>query len=258
VVRNGVNEYYGVDAADKLLWTNRTNALPTAGQANPYTLFSYDAFGNMVRRDRKDSAGTRKIVDFAWDSDGRLRQALDETTATSLLTASYTADGERVTKTDVTTGGHVYSYGLFDSNASTWYTPGLSQRKGLTGPDRHFHSDWLGSTRYLSDGAGTGLPAALRYDAYGSRSAFAGTDPAHPTDFQFAGYAREADGSLGLVYLDQRYYDPAVGRFVSRDPIGWAGGITLYGYSDNDPVNGADPSGLSVTWEGGLGRCAFR
>jgi len=52
---------------------------------------------------------------------------------------------------------------------------------------------------------------------------------------QYAGnwrYEREPEGAngLGLDYLYQRYYDPQAGRFISRDPIRWAGGINLYGY----------------------------
>jgi uncharacterized protein RhaS with RHS repeats len=41
-----------------------------------------------------------------------------------------------------------------------------------------------------------------------------------------------------------RTYDPYIGRWISRDPIGEQGGINLYAYVGNDPVNGADPSGL--------------
>jgi hypothetical protein len=40
-----------------------------------------------------------------------------------------------------------------------------------------------------------------------------------------------------------RWYDPAVGRFISEDPIGIAGGTNLYTYGGNDPINHRDPSG---------------
>lgn len=40
-----------------------------------------------------------------------------------------------------------------------------------------------------------------------------------------------------------RYYDPSVGRYVSADPIGQLGGINLYGYVENDPMNLVDPRG---------------
>jgi RHS repeat-associated protein len=55
-----------------------------------------------------------------------------------------------------------------------------------------------------------------------------------------------ADGEfgLGLHYNRFRYYDPIIGRYISRDPIGVAGGLNLYAYVGNDPINRADPQGL--------------
>ncbi len=48
-----------------------------------------------------------------------------------------------------------------------------------------------------------------------------------------------------LYYYRARYYDPTQGRFISRDPIGFAAGDwNLYRYVENDPVNWSDPSGL--------------
>ncbi len=47
-----------------------------------------------------------------------------------------------------------------------------------------------------------------------------------------------------------RYYDPEVGRFISKDPIGFAGGdLNLYNYVGGNPVNSIDPSGLSDQWD---------
>jgi len=48
----------------------------------------------------------------------------------------------------------------------------------------------------------------------------------------------------GLVLMGFRYYDPASGRFLTKDPIGFAGGINQYAYVGNDPVNFMDPYGL--------------
>ncbi|MBT9582089.1 hypothetical protein IV102_02000 [bacterium] len=48
----------------------------------------------------------------------------------------------------------------------------------------------------------------------------------------------------GLLYMRQRYYDPQLGRFLSADPIGFEGGLNLFGYVNQNPANYVDPSGL--------------
>jgi len=52
------------------------------------------------------------------------------------------------------------------------------------------------------------------------------------------------DSETGLIYMLNRYYAPSLGRFISRDPIGFDGGINLYAYGFGDPVNYSDPEGL--------------
>ncbi len=71
------------------------------------------------------------------------------------------------------------------------------------------------------------------------------------TRFRMAG--REYDPESGLYYMRARYYDPEVGRFLSEDPVGIEGGLNLYEYAANDPVNRLDPTGTDVVctqwWE---------
>jgi RHS repeat-associated protein len=50
----------------------------------------------------------------------------------------------------------------------------------------------------------------------------------------------------GFVLCTSRYYDPAAGGWLSRDPIGYAGGANLYAYCGGNPVGTADPSGLMM------------
>jgi RHS repeat-associated protein len=71
-------------------------------------------------------------------------------------------------------------------------------------------------------------------------------------DFLFAYTGRERDEETGLYYYRARYYDPAVGRFVSEDPMGFAAGDTnLVKYVGNRPTTSVDPTGLyDITWRG--------
>jgi RHS repeat-associated protein len=55
------------------------------------------------------------------------------------------------------------------------------------------------------------------------------------------------DTETGWVYYGYRFYDPVTGRWVSRDPIEEKGGINLYGFVVNDPINAFDPLGLDVS-----------
>jgi RHS repeat-associated protein len=61
------------------------------------------------------------------------------------------------------------------------------------------------------------------------------------TPFGFAGGLYDA--ATGLVRFGARDYDPSVGRWTSKDPVRFAGGMNIYGYVVNDPVNRLDPTG---------------
>ncbi len=65
-----------------------------------------------------------------------------------------------------------------------------------------------------------------------------------------------SEGEPFLSYYRARYYDPATGRFLKEDPIGFAGGVNFYAYVNNSPVSYADPFGLQdvyvVVWNSEL------
>jgi RHS repeat-associated protein len=54
------------------------------------------------------------------------------------------------------------------------------------------------------------------------------------------------DDKTGLSYYGYRFYAPALGRWMTRDPIGERGGINLYGFVDNNPINYVDPDGRVI------------
>ncbi|MBV6819735.1 RHS domain-containing protein, partial [Rahnella sp. PD12R] len=63
---------------------------------------------------------------------------------------------------------------------------------------------------------------------------------------------QHVDEESGLHYNRHRYYDPALGRYITQDPIGLRGGWNLYSYP-LDPVLGMDPLGLTIAFEGDQG-----
>lgn len=102
---------------------------------------------------------------------------------------------------------------------------------------KYFLTDHLGSTNGLVDSSGN-LTASNSYDSFGNA-----TNVAFPTRYQFTN--REFDSFTSLYYYRARFYDANLGRFISEDPIGFAGGdINLYGYVKNKPLKYRDPRGL--------------
>ena len=109
------------------------------------------------------------------------------------------------------------------------------------GSTSFYHYDGLGSTRGLSDSAGS-LTDTYFYEAFGS---VLGQTGSTPNDYLFTG--EQFDTGLGQYYLRNRYYDQGIGRFTQMDT--WMGRdqdpITLnkYVYANADPANWTDPSG---------------
>jgi RHS repeat-associated protein len=103
---------------------------------------------------------------------------------------------------------------------------------------RYYHTDALGSVIALSDATGA-IQTRYTYDPYGNVTV---TGAASDNPFQFAG--RENDGT-GLLFERARYYSFELQRYISEDPIGFAGGdVNMYVRIGNNPVNFFDPSGL--------------
>jgi len=57
-------------------------------------------------------------------------------------------------------------------------------------------------------------------------------------------FVANGQGTTGMLYRRNRYFDPNSGRFTQEDPIGIAGGVNAYGFAAGDPVNFGDPFGL--------------
>jgi len=149
------------------------------------------------------------------------------------------------------------------------YVDELMQLRELTGEkagDYYPLTDLLHRAVALTDGAAK-IVEAYDTDAYGWTLVFTGpgadgrwfTDddvrtrliggedlPAAPMcRYLFTG--REYDAESRLYYCRGRYYDPELGRFISRDPIDYGGGMNLYEYCGGGPTGAVDPMGTVDT-----------
>ena len=116
-------------------------------------------------------------------------------------------------------------------------------------PGRMYYlQDALNSTLALTDSTGAEVQG-YAYDPYGNSTKLMSTAVTNPYT-----YTGQQDDGTGLYYYRARYYDPAIGRFTSEDPLGLGGGPDVYVYVGDDPLNETDPSGmLSLCYKGSCG-----
>lgn len=265
---------YGYDLQSRL--TSSTNPLPSL----PDETFIYDNNGNRIRRDGqtfdsiydntnrlieneeylyeyddngnldlKTEKNTNEITDFTYDPENRLIIF-----SKPGVTASYKYDGlgRRIEKN---VNGNIkrYVYDGFDllleydgnNVLEANYTHGLGIDSLLfaerQGAQLNYHTDGLNNTTEITDATGA-VVKSYAYDSFGNIVSENGTIE---NSFTYTG--REFDSESGLYYYRTRYYDPSTGRYIQEDPIGLLGGINLYSYVSNNPVNFIDPFGLFDT-----------
>jgi RHS repeat-associated protein len=118
----------------------------------------------------------------------------------------------------------------------------------MTGERYYYHSDHQGSITHLTNEDGEIVETFTYDNAYGTINKHEQTEVTYNP---YCYTAREFD-SHDLYYYRARYYDPSIGRFISKDPIEFmAGDFNFYRYVGNDPINYTDPSGLVTAVLGG-------
>jgi RHS repeat-associated protein len=109
----------------------------------------------------------------------------------------------------------------------------------------YYEQDGLGSVTSLTASSGS-VAQSYTYDSFGNTTNSSGSLTNY---FRYTG--REFDTETNLYYYRARYYDPATGRFISEDPLGFSAGHNFYAYVRNSPIGNFDPAGL---WPSGLWR----
>ena len=150
------------------------------------------------------------------------------------VTTTYGVDGERIVYEK--TNGQIKRY-FYDESGIAGFE--------YSGQKYVFRKNLQGDVVGICSSSGT-LIGEYVYDAWGNllEEPTNGVLLANP--FRYRGYYY--DTSIGLYYLNSRYYDPETGRFLNEDLVSYLepetiGGINPYAYCLNDPVNNIDPSG---------------
>ncbi|MER8531054.1 RHS repeat-associated core domain-containing protein [Mesorhizobium sp. M1272] len=239
---NTLDETFVYAANDNLTSRTRvagTYVYPSASAARPHAptavgakTLTYDANGNMT------ADGTRTL---AWDEANRLKTV---TLGSNTVSLFYGPDGAR-TKKSSSFATTLYPDASVEIDPATpgaeIYTRYPHPDVKVTGATKAFlHRDHLASVRMVTDASGA-IAEQTNYASYGER-----LNSGFQTQKSYIG--ERFDPETGLLYLNARYMDPVLGRFISPDdwdPTKPGVGTNRYAYAQNDPVNKSDTNGHS-------------
>lgn len=193
-----------------------------SGNFNPDPRYTYDFENRLIGH--VTSAGNP----YDWKYDG-LGNRLRKNMQTAVTRYIYDTSGP-LSRLMATSGDQNY--------ATTFWIYGLGLLYDTN--SNYYLEDGTGSMRFIANSSGYKRSGA-NYDPFGNVRSSSGILP----DFQFT--TELLDSGINLYFLRARYYDPQLGRFISRDPI--KGPLTLpqsqnpYAYALNNPINLSDPSG---------------
>ncbi len=229
---------------------NQVRSVRDNNYGNQFRNYTHDSRGNIISDTRLNftydraerpvaitgigPSGASTTGTYTYDGfNRRVRQTVDGVTIYSV----YTQSGELIHRDNVNTGQKTDYINL----------AGASLRL-VNNQATYTHKDHLGSPIAATNGTGAVLWREI-YRPYGEKvnGAVQNSGAANAENESFTGHID--DTSLGLTYMQARYYDPAIGRFLSNDPMSFMGSgyspayFNRYAYTANNPVNNIDPDG---------------
>ncbi len=238
--------------AGESAWTyNGSNQVTSASYwGGAFGLFgaadlAYDAAGNVTHLNNRtlhwNVYGQLAEVtsDDGWTDETYTYDCLGRRVARSnaWATTYFVYDGQTlIAEIDAWSGSPISTY--------TWGSTGLISTHDCWSGVSNFHAyDATGNTRAEISSVDGTVSGELLNTAYGDQMVNSA-----PYGMRFGWQGRFGaynDAETGLVYMGSRYYFPDLGRFVSRDAYGFAGGMNLYAFCSGDPIDFTDPNG---TW----------
>jgi RHS repeat-associated protein len=214
------NRYFAYDDENELASVWVTNVWRTD--------FLYD--GKMRRRER---------IEYAWSG----------STWVSAATVLYVYDGNVVLQERNASNVPLVTYTRGTDLSGSLQGAGgigglLARSDNVAGTQAYYHADGNGNITCMADSSQS-VVAQYLYDPYGKILGQSGS-LCDSNLYRFS--SKEFHANSGLVYYLYRYYDPNFQRWPNRDPIGEDGGINLYGFVNNDPLQVIDADG---TWFAG-------
>ncbi len=209
--------------------------------------FGYDNNGNIIKKGNTAyeydyENRLKKVIspegswEYEYDGLGRRlvrkhnneeRRFLSDPRGMTQMLAEYDGNGDLIA---------CYIYGL-----------GLVYKLDATDTPYYYHYNFTGHTVAMSDVDGN-IVNSYAYTPFGILT---NHEENVSNPFRYVGKFGVIDDENGLLYMRARYYDSEIGRFIVKDPIGFDGGVNLYGYVHNNPVNLIDPFGLLTFQLGG-------
>ncbi|HWM24161.1 MAG TPA: RHS repeat-associated core domain-containing protein [Chthoniobacterales bacterium] len=226
-----LNQYTSVGGMG---YTYDNNFNLTAGESFSGT---YDAANRLVSASNSGMAASPE-VELVYDGLGRCVKRTIQGVATIIIYDEW----KPIAEWDGWTEDYFQAWNVYGPGADEI----LLRQGGKWGYVR-YHPDANGNVTFLLDNDGT-VVEKYTYDVFGRpkiTDRYGNPRASSHYDNRFLFQGREYIGEVGVYDYRNRFYHPALGRFLQKDPTGFdAGDMNLFRYVADDPVNGSDPTGL--------------